>query len=80
MPKRKNKPNPDNRRDNVEHLQKNINSTIRNMEAADEMIAKTSNGKTKQELEEKNDRRRQSLDGFRKEIRDEANAREHKKK
>jgi len=80
MPKRKNKPNPDDRRDNVDHLQKNINSTIRNMEAADEMIAKTSNSKTRQELEDKNDRRKQSLDGFRREIRDEARAKDHKKK
>ncbi len=79
MPKRRNKPNPDDRRDNVEHLQKNINSTIRNMEAADEMIAKTSNSKTKQELKDKNDRRKTSLDGFRREIRDEAHSKDRKK-
>ena len=80
MAKRRNRPNPDDRRDNVDKLQKNIDTTIRNMEAADEMIAKTSDGKTKQELTEKNDRRKQSLDGFRHEIRDEANARGKKKK
>jgi small acid-soluble spore protein (thioredoxin-like protein) len=78
MPKRRNRPNPDDRRDNVEHLQKNIDTTIRNMEAADEMIAKTSDGKAKEELKEKNERRKQSLDGFRREIRDEARAREGK--
>lgn len=79
MAKRKNRPNPDNRSDNVQHLQNNINSTIRNMEAADEMIAKTSDGKAKQDLKDKNDRRKQSLDGFRREIRDEAHARNKKK-
>jgi small acid-soluble spore protein (thioredoxin-like protein) len=80
MSKHRNRANPDDRSDNVERLQKNINFTIRNMEAADEMIAKTPDGKTKQELKDKNDRRRQSLDGFRREIRDEAHARNKNKK
>ena len=31
------KPNPDDRRDNVKKIQRNINRTIQNMEAADEM-------------------------------------------
>lgn len=68
----KNKPKPDDRRDNVEKIQKNIDMTIRNMELADEMIAKTDDEKTKKELMEKNERRRHALDGMRKEIRDEA--------
>lgn len=80
MAKRGSRPTPDDRSDNVERLQKNIDMTIRNMEAADEMIAKTSDDKMKRELKEKNDRREQSLSGFRKEIRDEARAREDKKK
>ena len=71
---RRNKPNPDNREDNVERIQKNINMTIHNMEAADEMIAKTPDAKMKKTLEGKNERRRQALDGMRKEIRDEARA------
>ncbi len=79
MVKRGSRPNPDDRSDNVERLQKSIDTTIRNMEAADEMIAKTSDDKMKHELKEKNKRRRQSLDGFRNEIRDEAHAREGKK-
>ena len=70
------KPNPDNRKDNVEKIQKNINMTIHNMELADEMIAKTDNDKTKEELKEKNERREKALDGFRNEIKDEADARE----
>ena len=70
-----NKPNPDDRRDNVERIQKNNDMTIRNMELADEMAAKTSNQKTKKELSEKNKRREDALEGFRHEIKDEADAR-----
>lgn len=68
----KQKHNPDNREDNVEHIQKNINFTIRNMEAAEEMMAETPNSQTKHELAEKNKRRERALDGMRSEIRDEA--------
>jgi small acid-soluble spore protein (thioredoxin-like protein) len=69
------KPNPDNRKDNVERIQRNIDMTIHNVEAADEMIAKTGNPKTKEELHAKNERREDALQGFRKEIKDEAEAR-----
>lgn len=69
------KANPDNRKDNVERIQKNINMTIHNMEMADEMIEKTDNPKTKEELRAKNDRREQALKGMRSEIKDEADAR-----
>ncbi len=68
------KANPDNRKDNVEKIQKNIGMTIHNMEMADEMIGKTDNTKTKEELCAKNDRREQALEGMRKEIKDEADA------
>lgn len=80
MAKRSNRPNPDDRSDNVERLQKNINTTIRNMEAADEMIAETPDAKMKQTLKEKNERRRDALSGFRQEIGDEARARQGKDK
>lgn len=72
----KNRPNPDDRSDNVERIQENINDTIRNMELADDMIKNTSDGKAKKDLKEKNERRRDALDGFRHEIKDEADARE----
>lgn len=71
-----NKNKPDNRKNNVERIQRNIDLTIHNMELADELIAKTSDKKMKKTLTEKNERRRQALDGMRSEIRDEANARE----
>ncbi len=67
-----NKPKPDDRSDNVKRIQANINYTIRNMELADEMIEKTDDSKMAKTLEEKNDRRRDALEGFRAEIRDEA--------
>ncbi len=75
MKRRRNKPNPDNRKDNVERIQRNIDMTIHNMEAAEEMIETTPDAKMKKTLLEKNERRRQALDGMRSEIRDEANAR-----
>lgn len=74
------KHNPDNRRDNVEKIQENINNTIENMEAAEELMDATDNPKTKRELEEKNERREQALDGLREEIKDEARARERDNK
>jgi small acid-soluble spore protein (thioredoxin-like protein) len=72
MKRRRNKPNPDDRSDNAARIQKNINMTISNMEAADEMIATTSDAKMKNTLAEKNERRRQALDGMRNEMRDES--------
>ena len=66
------KPKPDDRSDNVDKIQFNINHTIINMEAADELIEKTDDIKMKKDLEEKNDRRRTALNGMREEIRDEA--------
>ena len=73
----KNKPNPDNRKNNVERIQRNIDMTIHNIELADEMIEKTSDRKTKITLAKKNDRRQKALDGMRHEIRDEAAARKN---
>ncbi|MEM1485699.1 small acid-soluble spore protein Tlp [Oscillospiraceae bacterium PP1C4] len=69
------KPKPDNRKDNVERIQRNINMTVENMERANEMITTTSDQKMKQVLKDKNQRRDQALEGMRHEIKDEANAR-----
>lgn len=70
------KPNPDNRKDNVERIQRNINNTLKNMELAEDMMKLTSSEKTKRELAEKNKRREAALQGMREEIRDEAISRE----
>ncbi len=67
-----NKPKPDDRSNNVERIQHNINHTIRNMEAAEDMLAKVDDPTQRRELEEKNERRRDALQGMREEIRDEA--------
>ncbi|EPY2305407.1 small acid-soluble spore protein Tlp [Clostridium sporogenes] len=63
---------PDDRRDNVDKIQYNITKTIQNCELADEMIAKTDDEKMKETLIEKNQRRREALDGMKEEIKDEA--------
>ncbi|ADL53847.1 small acid-soluble spore protein Tlp [Clostridium cellulovorans] len=68
---------PDDRRDNVDKIQYNIGKTIQNCELADEMIAKTDDQKTRQDLIDKNKRREDALSGMRKEIRDEAIAKEN---
>jgi small acid-soluble spore protein (thioredoxin-like protein) len=67
---------PDNRNDNVEHIQKNIDMTIRNIELANEMIEKTSDENVKKDLIAKNARREEALDGMRSEIKDEAKDRQ----
>ncbi len=67
-----NKPKPDDRSDNVDRIQHNINHTIRNMEAAEDMLAKVDDPTQREELEAKNERRRDALQGMREEIRDEA--------
>lgn len=66
------KPKPDDRSDNVDRIQCNINHTIRNIEASEELIEKTDDRKMKRDLQEKNERRRDALQGMREEIRDEA--------
>ncbi len=71
------KPKPDDRRDNVERIQRNINHTVANIELANDMMGEVDNPKTKQELQGKNERREAALDGMREEIKDEAKAREN---
>lgn len=67
-----NKPNPDDRSDNVEKLQSMIHNTIENMEAADESMRFTDSEEQRQQIEAKNERRRESITSFREEVRDEA--------
>jgi small acid-soluble spore protein (thioredoxin-like protein) len=71
-----NKPKPDDRGDNVDRIQRNIDMTIQNIQAAEEMIANTPDEKSKQDLKAKNERRMQALDGMRQEIKDEAEDKE----
>lgn len=69
-----NKPKPDDRSDNVEKLQEMIHNTIENMEAAEESMAFTDSEEQRQKIEEKNERRRESLEALRSEVKDEARA------
>ncbi len=69
---------PDDRRDNAKKIQYNIDKTIYKMEVAEEMIAKTDNPNTKRRLSEKNERRREALDGLRSEMKDEVEHQQNK--
>lgn len=66
-----NKPKPDDRSDNVEKLQSMIHDTIENMEAAEESLRFTNSETQRREIEAKNERRRESIESFREEIKDE---------
>jgi small acid-soluble spore protein (thioredoxin-like protein) len=67
-----NKPNPDDRSDNVEKLQSMIHDTIENMEAAEESLQFTDSEEQRQQIEAKNERRRESIESFRSEVKDES--------
>jgi small acid-soluble spore protein (thioredoxin-like protein) len=64
-------PKPDDRSDNVEKLQSMIHHTIANMEDAEAAMVNSS-PEDQARIEAKNERRRESIDSFRAEIKDEA--------
>ncbi|MCU9593978.1 small acid-soluble spore protein Tlp [Caldibacillus thermolactis] len=65
-----NQPNPDDRSDNVEKLQNMVQNTIENIHEA-EASMKTASEEQKRQIEAKNERRRESINAMREEIRDE---------
>lgn len=65
-----NKPKPDDRSDNVDKLQHMIHDTLENIEKAEETLA-YSDGLDKEQIIAKNKRRKESVEGFRAEIKDE---------
>ena len=67
-----NKPKPDDRTDNVDKIQFNIDNTIENYRRAQEVIDGTENEQMKEDLIAKNERRLESLEGMKDEIKDEA--------
>jgi small acid-soluble spore protein (thioredoxin-like protein) len=71
-----NRPNHDDRRDNVEKLQEMVQNTIENIEEAEETIA-FSSPEEREKIEEKNHRREEAIEAMRAEIKDEASAREN---
>ncbi|GMB08314.1 small acid-soluble spore protein (thioredoxin-like protein) [Thermolongibacillus altinsuensis] len=71
-----NRPNHDDRRDNVEKLQEMVQNTIENIEEAEETMA-FSSPEEREKIEEKNHRREEAIEAMRAEIKDEASAREN---
>ncbi|MBH0229411.1 small acid-soluble spore protein Tlp [Halobacillus yeomjeoni] len=65
------KPNPDNRADNVDKLQEKVTNTIENIEASHDSM-QFATEEEKQNIEAKNKRRNQSIEAMRQEIKDEA--------
>jgi len=72
----RNNPNPDDRSDNVEKLVEMKVNTLENMEAAEE-TASFSDGPEREAIRQKNERRKEAIEGFRREILDEAAARKN---
>lgn len=71
MPNKETRTKPDNRADNVDRLQKNVTNTIENIEASHDAL-QFATEEEKQNIEEKNKRRNQSINAMRQEIKDEA--------
>jgi small acid-soluble spore protein (thioredoxin-like protein) len=66
----KNRSKPDDRSDNVEKLQEMIVHTIENMDEAEESLEFASSEERSQ-IEAKNERRRESINAMRSEVKDE---------
>lgn len=71
-----NKPKRDDRSDNVEKLQTMIQNTIENMNEAEESM-EFANEEDRARIAAKNERRRESIDAMRSEIKDESEARQN---
>ncbi len=70
-----NKPNPDDRSDNVEKLQAMIQNTEEKIHKA-EMSMEFSGSNQQEQIKEKNKRREEAIQGFKEEIKDEAHKNE----
>ncbi|NWQ43792.1 small acid-soluble spore protein Tlp [Bacillus sp. EB106-08-02-XG196] len=66
-----NKPKPDDRSDNAEKLQAMIHDTLENIEAAEDSKAFTDSETQLKQIDAKNERRRESIESYRSEIKDE---------
>lgn len=76
MPERR-RPNPDDRSDNVEKMQEMIHDTIENMHEAEESLEFASD-EQKRQVRAKNERRKEAIEGFREEIKDEYRAQQER--
>lgn len=66
-----NKPKPDDRSDNAEKLQSMIQDTTENIEKAEESMQFTDSQQQRQQIEAKNQHRRESIESFQAELQDE---------
>lgn len=66
------KAKPDDRSDNVERIQENINNTMKNINLANEVIATSNNPEEIATMKDRNEKRRESLEKMKSEIREEA--------
>ena len=67
-----NTPKPDDRSDNEAKIRRAMANTKKQIEAAEEMIAETSDPKTRAELRAKNERRTQAIQDMEREAQQEA--------
>lgn len=68
---------PDNRKDNVARIQNNIDNTIANYRETEDKIKLVDDPTQKKEMQAKNERREQSLQNMKEEIKDEAKNRKN---
>lgn len=68
---------PDDRRDNVDKIQRNITNTIENFHLTEEAIEESDDERTKRTLEQKNHRREEAINGMKEEMRDEGIAKKN---
>ncbi|MFD2616029.1 small acid-soluble spore protein Tlp [Terrilactibacillus laevilacticus] len=74
------KPKPDDRSDNVERIENNIGHTLQNIDEANDYVKAHSDeisAEVKEQIKEKNQRREDSIEGLREEIKDEATYQKH---
>lgn len=72
---KRSEPKPDDRSDNVQKLQDMTQDTIENYREAEERITLTS-GEEQESIITKNERRKEAIEGFRQEMKDESNTEE----
>lgn len=70
MSEKRNKPKPDDRSDNVEKIQEMIQDTYENIAESEDHLHFASR-EDRKNIKKKNERRRESIEGFREEIKDE---------
>ncbi|KQU60093.1 small, acid-soluble spore protein Tlp [Bacillus sp. Leaf406] len=63
---------PDDRRDNAQKLQSMVQNTLENIDNAEESMAFTDSEEQLESIRQKNERRKESIESFRQEIKDES--------